>query len=392
MRTLDAKYRFRGVMVATDSRVNVSVSDRILAHLWEQDHQADHYLVTFEMTRPGIAEVCALHLPNVSRSMRELISDGLVSEHTRAVRGEERRQKTWQLTEEGRKNARNSIEKLRSMKILIRDKKGKLLEIRADEASKKLQTELTLLQVLMHAQHEGVLNFGDIRFGAIIRSEEKITPGSISLLSGAHSTYHTRPPETREVHGRSLEKEIINKWYQSKTPMFVLSGIAGCGKTTLVSFWMGNLFSSNNNIQATGIPSQNKTGKGAVFLIDSGVIGETAPMVEIFMKKMKEEGFRKMIKSQFIRHTDACVDNFLNGDLKSLFYNTKQLSKVVLNHFKPMIPKKFHKLWASGLESNDYYLKLCGSGGGGYILGFTENIEKAQNSLSGHKLEVVYTF
>ena len=86
MRTLDAKYRFRGIMAATDSRVNVSVSDRILAHLWEQDHQADHYLVTFEMTRPGIAEVCALHLPNVSRSMRELISDGLVSEHTRAVR------------------------------------------------------------------------------------------------------------------------------------------------------------------------------------------------------------------------------------------------------------------------------------------------------------------
>ena len=256
MRTLDAKYRFRGAMVATDSRVNVSVSDRILAHLWEQDHQADHYLVTFEMTRPGIAEVCALHLPNVSRSMRELISDGLVSEHTRAVRGEERRQKTWQLTEEGRKNARNRVEKLRSMKILIRDKKGKLLEIRADEASKKLQTELTLLQVLMHAQHEGVLNFGDIRFGAIIRSEEKITPGSISLLSGAHSTYHTRPPETREVHGRSLEKEIINKWYQSKTPMFVLSGIAGCGKTTLVSFWMGNLLSTNNNIQAMYYPCQ----------------------------------------------------------------------------------------------------------------------------------------
>ena len=71
-------------MAATDSRVNVSVSDRILAHLWEQDHRADHYLVTFEMTRPGIAEVCALHLPNVSRSMRELVSDGLVSEHTRA--------------------------------------------------------------------------------------------------------------------------------------------------------------------------------------------------------------------------------------------------------------------------------------------------------------------
>ena len=243
-------------MVASEVRVHVSVSDRILVHLWEQDHQADHYLVTFEMTRPGIAEVCALHLPNVSRTMRELISDGLVSEHTRAVRGEERRQKTWQLTDEGRKNARISIEKLRSMKVLIRDKKGKLLEIRADEASKKLQTELTLLQVLMHAQHEGVLNFGDIRFGAIIRSEETNSPGSISLLSGAHSTYHNRPPETREVHGRSSEKEAINRWYKSEIPMFVLSGIAGCGKTTLVSFWMNNLFSSDEGIEAMYYPCQ----------------------------------------------------------------------------------------------------------------------------------------
>ena len=243
-------------MVASDVRVHVSVSDRILVHLWEQDHQADHYLVTFEMTRPGIAEVCALHLPNVSRTMRELISEGLVSEHTRAVRGEERRQKTWQLTDEGRKNARISIEKLRSMKVLIRDKKGKLLEIRADEASNKLQTELTLLQVLMHAQHEGVLNFGDIRFGAIIRSEETNSPGSISLLSGAHSTYHNRPPETREVHGRSSEKEAINRWYKSEIPMFVLSGIAGCGKTTLVSFWMNNLFDSNEGIEAMYYPCQ----------------------------------------------------------------------------------------------------------------------------------------
>ncbi|WP_248722089.1 mevalonate kinase [Seonamhaeicola sp. ML3] len=152
------------------------------------------------------------------------------------------------------------------------------------------------------------------------------------------------------------------------------------------------LINSKDNIEATGIPSQKTDGKGAVFLIDSGVTGETAPMVSIFMENMKQEGFRKMLKNQFIKHTDACVEDFLNGDVKSLFRNTKQLSKVVLNHFKPMIPSQFHELWKKGLETNDYYLKLCGSGGGGYILGFTEDIKKAKESLSGHKLEVVYNF
>ena len=152
------------------------------------------------------------------------------------------------------------------------------------------------------------------------------------------------------------------------------------------------LINSKDNIEATGIPSQSTDGKGAVFLLDSGIIGDTAPMVSIFMENMKQKGFRKMLKNQFIKHTDACVEDFLKGDIKSLFGNTKKLSKVVLSHFKPMIPEQFHELWKKGIETNEYYLKLCGSGGGGYILGFTEDIEKARFSLKDYKLEVVYNF
>lgn len=152
------------------------------------------------------------------------------------------------------------------------------------------------------------------------------------------------------------------------------------------------LINSKDNIEATGIPSQSTTGKGAVFLLDSGIVGETAPMVTIFMENLKDQGFRKMLKTQFVKYTDACVENFLGGDMKSLFANTKQLSKVVLNNFKPMIPEAFHGVWQHGIDTNDYYLKLCGSGGGGYILGFTEDLEKAKKSLKDYKLEVVYQF
>ena len=152
------------------------------------------------------------------------------------------------------------------------------------------------------------------------------------------------------------------------------------------------LINSKDNIESTSIPSQNTEGKGAVFLLDSGSTGETAPMVQIFMDQMKNEGFRKMIKDQFVKHTDACVEDFVNGNVKSLFGNLKQLSHVVLDNFKPMIPVKFHDLWKKGIETNDYYLKLCGSGGGGYFLGFTEDFEKAKEALKDYKLEVVYNF
>jgi len=152
------------------------------------------------------------------------------------------------------------------------------------------------------------------------------------------------------------------------------------------------LIHSKDNLEATGIPSQSTSGKGAVFLLDSGIVGETAPMVTLFMENLKDQGFRNMLKNKFVKYTDACVENFLGGDLKSLFTNTKKLSQVVLQNFKPMIPEQFHGLWQKGLDTNDYYLKLCGSGGGGYILGFTEDLEKAKLALKDYKLEVVYQF
>ncbi len=151
------------------------------------------------------------------------------------------------------------------------------------------------------------------------------------------------------------------------------------------------LINSKDNLEPTGIPSQ-KEGKGAVFLLDSQQVGETEPMVNIFMNKMKNEGFRKMLNEDFATYTDACIEDFLHGNVKSLLSNVKQLSKVVLKNFKPMIPKAFHKLWQQGIDSNAYYLKLCGSGGGGYILGFTQDYPKAKELLKDYKLELVYRF
>ncbi len=152
------------------------------------------------------------------------------------------------------------------------------------------------------------------------------------------------------------------------------------------------LINSKNQIETTGIPLQSSIGKGAVFLLDSGKSSETAPMVDIFFKSMENKNYSKIIREDFIKITDSCVEDFLSGDFKSLFLDIKKLSKVVLENFKPMIPKNFHQLWAKGIESNDYYLKLCGSGGGGYILGFSEDFEKAKIALKDYKLEVVYNF
>jgi mevalonate kinase len=45
------------------------------------------------------------------------------------------------------------------------------------------------------------------------------------------------------------------------------------------------LIESKNNIDVTGIPIEKVNGQGAIFLLDSGQMGSTATMVEIFMIK-----------------------------------------------------------------------------------------------------------
>ncbi len=151
------------------------------------------------------------------------------------------------------------------------------------------------------------------------------------------------------------------------------------------------LIENKENVDKVSIPAEN-VGKGAIFLIDSGSVGETGPMVQIFFEKMKTEGFRKTMKEEFIRYNNACIDTFLKKEMNPFFKNLKQLSVWAYEHFKPMIPESIYKIWKKGIDTNAYYLKLCGSGGGGYILGFTKDYAKAEKMLKGFDKEVIYRF
>ena len=151
------------------------------------------------------------------------------------------------------------------------------------------------------------------------------------------------------------------------------------------------LIENKENVGRVEIPQENE-GKGAIFLIDSGVVGETGPMVQIFFEKLKNEGFRKTLKEEFIKYNNACIQSFLNKEMTPFFKNMKALSKWAYEHFRPMIPDSVFNAWKKGLDTNAYYLKLCGSGGGGYILGFTKDYQKAEKMLKGFHKEVIYRF
>jgi mevalonate kinase len=117
-----------------------------------------------------------------------------------------------------------------------------------------------------------------------------------------------------------------------------------------------------------------------VFLLDTGQASRTGDMVTVFRKKLQEQHLKESFTRQYIPLVNHIVDQFRPGNPSFEFLLA--LSVFQLRLFQDMIPENYRSVWQYGIDSEYYACKLCGSGGGGYILGFTENFDNAKKSLA----------
>jgi len=165
------------------------------------------------------------------------------------------------------------------------------------------------------------------------------------------------------------------------------------GIDPLICYISHPLFIKNQKeITSIGISRRNIEKDDAIFIINTKKTGKTAPLVELFLKKCINPEYLSKIKDHLIPTTNHCVKSLLKGDLPSFYNDLKELSKFQLKYLKEMIPNEFIKYWEEGLEKNEYLLKLCGSGGGGYLLGFTRNYNTVRNNLLKEGLEVITVY
>jgi mevalonate kinase len=120
---------------------------------------------------------------------------------------------------------------------------------------------------------------------------------------------------------------------------------------------------------------------GGFFLTDTLLPRKTESLVSCFFEKYKKGPYRKMIHEIYIPLVDFCLDALLHGRQDEISRGIRHLSSMQMMHFREMIPAGYEKIWNEGLETGDFSLKLCGAGGGGFLLGFTENYEKAKRIL-----------
>lgn len=126
--------------------------------------------------------------------------------------------------------------------------------------------------------------------------------------------------------------------------------------------------------------------QGGFFLLDTSTTGKTGPLVRTFLQKYKEPAFRDLMDRQYAPLVNACIASLLRNNAGELLSLLSEVSAFQRDHFLPMIPEHMKEAWDQGLDTGAYSLKLCGSGGGGYLLGFTGDLQQARERLLLHKL------
>ena len=149
------------------------------------------------------------------------------------------------------------------------------------------------------------------------------------------------------------------------------------------------LIQSKSSVKRIDLPQASASASYTIFLLDTHMARETEPLVKLFLKKCDNALYNQQLIDQYIPLVHRAIDNFLAAQTENLFEVFHQISAFQIQAFNAMIPSSFQKIWKTGLDQKEYKLKLCGAGGGGFILGISKDFEKTKQLLSDYNLIAV---
>ena len=107
-----------------------------------------------------------------------------------------------------------------------------------------------------------------------------------------------------------------------------------------------------------------------IYLLDSGIKRSGKETIARFLKESDSDKnhFNGLIKS-----TNKVIKSFCEGNESELFRNMEFISSFQFQSMSYMIIDSLMPLWRTGLDTKEYFMKVCGAGGGGYYLVFSKS-------------------
>lgn len=122
-----------------------------------------------------------------------------------------------------------------------------------------------------------------------------------------------------------------------------------------------------------------------VFLVDTGIRSNTKPLVQYFRNKREDPEYLNAFQMEYVPCVKACIQQLIRWEKEAFFASLRKLTDGQLKFLRPMITDNTIDLF---LEKPDFHIgfKISGSGGGGYVLGITDDIAKTMDFMKDYQL------
>jgi mevalonate kinase len=184
-----------------------------------------------------------------------------------------------------------------------------------------------------------------------------------ALCAALYDTYALNPPDktdSRLFPAIKADLGKIESYFHG----------ASSGADPLVSYLdQPLLFDGGQAIRPVSLPMPDP--RYTLFLLDTGHARKTGPLVQQFQAKMREPHFRDRVVAELIPATEEAIQCYIQGSWEALFEVWTLISHFQYRFMSEWILPGWQRAWLDSLAGPQQRLKICGAGGGGFILGIT---------------------
>jgi len=198
-----------------------------------------------------------------------------------------------------------------------------------------------------------------------------------ALVAALCNTYRIKPINKKDLTAVKQELAKLESHFHGKSS----------GLDPLVCFLNKSVMLDKGEVTETFDLHQADKTYFKAFLLNTVRPRQTGPYVKLFLQKCKDTKFESMLNESLIKANDMCIKSFLSPGYRTFWKSLKLISQIQYDHLPEFIPEAFKPLWKQGLVNDEFYLKICGAGGGGFILGFCKKDFDIKSVL--HKYEVI---
>jgi mevalonate kinase len=189
--------------------------------------------------------------------------------------------------------------------------------------------------------------------------------GSSGALVAAFYAAYAKNPKINPPNSRlaPLKKElgVLESYFHGNSS----------GTDPLISYLNQSLFLTPERIDKVVLPASPDS--LFFFLLDCGHERKTEPLVSQFLHDIKTDAaYLHAFETKFTPKVEQAIHAHREGNFEELKQLWQNLSRLQPDFFGSMIPEAILAFWQKGNAEGHTHLKLCGAGGGGYLLGLSE--------------------